>query len=136
MFEGQVDSPKRLNILYVEVERNYHVIAKLTGDMAKEHCVKDAARRVNATSRTSATRRVAIALSVRHAHSRSFESPATTAIGTLETPRVSRTTSCSHRMGNHVRNVSDVARRADGSRRAKSTNVSKVSVTPVRRTKE
>jgi len=34
MFEGQVDSIKRLNNLYDYVERQYHVIAKLTGAMA------------------------------------------------------------------------------------------------------
>jgi len=36
MFEGQVDSPKRLNILYDKVERHYHFIPKLTGAMAKK----------------------------------------------------------------------------------------------------
>jgi len=35
IFEGRVDSTKRLNILYDDVERHYHVIAKLTGAMAK-----------------------------------------------------------------------------------------------------
>jgi len=40
MFEGQVDSPKTLNILYDEVERHYHVIAKLTGAMAKKYVCK------------------------------------------------------------------------------------------------
>jgi len=36
MFEGQVDSTKRLNILYDDVERHYHVITSLTGDMARK----------------------------------------------------------------------------------------------------
>jgi len=40
MFEGQVDPPKRFNILYDEVERHYHVIAKLTGAMAKKYVCK------------------------------------------------------------------------------------------------
>jgi len=40
MFEGQVDSPKRLNILYDEVERHYHVIANLTVAMAKKYVCK------------------------------------------------------------------------------------------------
>ena len=40
MFEGRVDSPKRLNILYDEVERHYHVIAKLTGAMVKNYVCK------------------------------------------------------------------------------------------------
>ena len=37
MFEGQVDFPKSLNILYDEVEKHYLVIAKLTDAMAKEY---------------------------------------------------------------------------------------------------
>jgi len=40
MFEGQVDYPKRLNVLYDEVERHYHAIAKLTGAMAKMYVFK------------------------------------------------------------------------------------------------
>jgi len=36
MFEGQVDSLKRLNILYDEVEQYYHVIANIPGAMAKK----------------------------------------------------------------------------------------------------
>jgi len=35
MFEGQVDSPERLRILYDGIERHYHVITKLTGAMVK-----------------------------------------------------------------------------------------------------
>jgi len=40
MFERQVDSPKRLNILNDDVERHNHVIAKLTGAMAKKYVCK------------------------------------------------------------------------------------------------
>jgi len=40
MFDGQVDSPKRLNTLYDEVEQHYHVIAKLTGAMEKKYVCK------------------------------------------------------------------------------------------------
>jgi len=40
MFEGQVDSSKHLNLLYDEVERYYHVIANLTGAMAKRYICK------------------------------------------------------------------------------------------------
>ena len=96
IFEGQVDSPKRVNILYDDIERNYQVIAELTAAMAKKYVCKGAKWRVHATSRTSANRRVAIACSVRRAHSRRFESHATTSIGTLETPRVSRITICTN----------------------------------------
>ena len=31
MFEGQVDSAKRINLIYKDVERHYHVIVNLTG---------------------------------------------------------------------------------------------------------
>jgi len=40
MFEEEVDSLKRLNILYDEVEQHYHVIANLTGAMAKKYVCK------------------------------------------------------------------------------------------------
>jgi len=40
MFEGQVDSPKKINLLYDEVEQHYHVIVKLTGAMAKKYVCK------------------------------------------------------------------------------------------------
>ena len=35
MFEGQVESSKRLNILYDDVNRHYHVITSLTLGMAR-----------------------------------------------------------------------------------------------------
>jgi len=35
-FEGRVDSTKRLNILFDDVQRHYHVIANLTGAMARK----------------------------------------------------------------------------------------------------
>jgi len=40
MFEGQVDSARRLNIIYDDVERHYHVIASLTGAMARKYVCK------------------------------------------------------------------------------------------------
>ena len=40
MFEGQVDSIERLNILYDNVERHYNVIIKLTGAMARKYVCK------------------------------------------------------------------------------------------------
>jgi hypothetical protein len=35
MFQGQYDSDKRINLLFDEVTQHYHVIANLTGAMAK-----------------------------------------------------------------------------------------------------
>jgi hypothetical protein len=40
LFEGRVESSKRLNLLCDDVTRHYHVIAKLTGAMAKEYVCK------------------------------------------------------------------------------------------------
>jgi len=40
MFEGRVDSSKRLNILYDDVECHYHVIVNLTAAMAKKYVCK------------------------------------------------------------------------------------------------
>ena len=35
--EGHVDSDKRINLLFDEVTQHYHVIANLTGAMAKRY---------------------------------------------------------------------------------------------------
>jgi len=40
MFVGRVKSAKRLNLLYDDVERHYHVIANLTGAMARRYVCK------------------------------------------------------------------------------------------------
>ena len=40
MLEGQVDTFQRLNILYDDVTRHYHVIASLTDAMAKQFLCK------------------------------------------------------------------------------------------------
>ena len=40
MFEGQVGSSKRIHLLYDDVTRHYHVIANLTGVMAKRYVCK------------------------------------------------------------------------------------------------
>lgn len=37
VFEGQVESSKRLNLLYDDVSQHYHVITNLTGAMAKRY---------------------------------------------------------------------------------------------------
>ena len=40
MFEGRVESVKRVNLIYDGVERHYHVITNLTGSMAKKYVCK------------------------------------------------------------------------------------------------
>ena len=58
MFEGHVDSNKRLNLLYDDVDRHYHLITDLTGAMAILTPVM-LATNVEATRLTTAIRRVA-----------------------------------------------------------------------------
>jgi len=53
MFEGQVDSPKRINLLHDYVEQHYHVIVNITGAMAKKYVCKAC----NKSCRTDATHR-------------------------------------------------------------------------------
>jgi len=89
MFEGQVDSPKRFNILYDEVERHYHVIANLTIAMAKKYVCKGCRKAFERDVAHVCDETCSVAWSVRRAHSRMFECHATTAIGTSEKPRVS-----------------------------------------------
>jgi len=40
MFEGKVDVSKRLNVIYDDVERHYHVITNLTSAMTKKYVCK------------------------------------------------------------------------------------------------
>jgi len=55
MFEGQVDSSKRINLLYDDVERHYHEITNRTAAMAKKYYINGTVKHVERTSRTSAT---------------------------------------------------------------------------------
>jgi hypothetical protein len=41
IFQGQVDSPKKINLLYDDVEQHYHVIVNITGAMAKKYVCND-----------------------------------------------------------------------------------------------
>ena len=57
MFEGQVDSTKKINLLYDDVEQQHHVIVNITGAMAKtfmckacnKSCASEAAYRCEQT---------------------------------------------------------------------------------------
>jgi hypothetical protein len=40
LFDGHVDSPKRINLLYDNISRHYHVINNLTGAMVKKFICK------------------------------------------------------------------------------------------------
>ncbi len=45
MFEGRVESTERLDLLYDEVIRHYHVIGNLTAAMAKKYVCKACGKR-------------------------------------------------------------------------------------------
>jgi hypothetical protein len=91
MFEGQVDSPKKINLLYDDVEQHYHVIVNITGAMAKYY-VKHVRKGTGETLRTCVTKRVAIVWRDPRAPSPLSEFPAPNVIDILGSKRVSRTT--------------------------------------------
>jgi uncharacterized membrane-anchored protein YhcB (DUF1043 family) len=41
IFDGMVESKKRLNVTYDEVTKHYHVITSLTGAMAKRYVCRE-----------------------------------------------------------------------------------------------
>jgi len=59
MFEGHVESDKRLNLLYDDVDRHYHMITNLMGAMEKSTSVRLPTKFVEATWLTTEFRRVA-----------------------------------------------------------------------------
>jgi hypothetical protein len=91
MFEGQIDSPKRINLLYDDDEQHYRVIVNITGAMAKYVC-KACNKGVCETLRTSVTKRVAIVLRAHRAPSPLSEFPAPNVIDIIGAKGVSRTT--------------------------------------------
>ena len=105
MFKGQVDFHKRINLLYDDFERHYHVIKKLTVAIARPKFVKRVTKGVEETLRMCVTKRVATAWRARYAGSKEFEFPATNATGNLEVARVSTTTSRIPRRKNSFMNA-------------------------------
>jgi len=82
MFEDQVKSSKRLNLLYDCFDR--HVITNLAGTMARRYVSKGCKKFVEETRRTFGNRRVATACLAHCAPSKVFESLVTNATETLE----------------------------------------------------
>jgi len=115
IFEGQVDSPKRLYIQYDNVERNYHVIANLTAAMA----VKCVCKRYHKSCKSDIThvcdQTCSDCMACPRASSLTFESPALNAIRTLELTRVSPTTIRALKRNVPCVKENDVARSMDGS---------------------
>jgi len=89
MFEGLVESAKRLNLLYDDVKMHYHVITNLTAAWQNSKSVKRVAKDAQVTLRTFVIRRVATVWQAPRAGSKAFEYPATNATGTLEVGCVS-----------------------------------------------
>jgi hypothetical protein len=77
--------------------------------------VRRVTERVQVTSRTYATRRLATARLARRARFQVSKSPATDVTGILEVGRVTRTTSRARQIRDPCANVSDVVRREEGS---------------------
>jgi len=92
MFEWQVDSSKRINLLYDEVERHYHVTAELTGAMARKYVCKRCNKACKSDVTQSEARRVATAWPALRSHSHLSESPVLNAIDILEATNITTTT--------------------------------------------
>jgi len=115
MYEGQVDSTKRLNILYEDGERHYHVIAKLTGAMARKYVCKVCNKACTIEVTRAFDQTCSDCMTATRAHSRSRENPVLNSTRTLEATRVSLTTNRALNRNFPCANENDVARRVDGS---------------------
>ena len=60
IFEGQVDSPNKINVLYDDVEQHYHLIVNIPGAMAKSTYVMHVKNRARVMPPSAVIRRVAI----------------------------------------------------------------------------
>jgi hypothetical protein len=76
LFDGQVESPKRLRLLFDDVTRHYHVRNYLTEAMAKCTFAKRVIRIASEATHTYVIIRVVIACQVHHAYRQGFETPA------------------------------------------------------------
>ena len=123
MFEGQVDSAKRINLHYDYVERHYHVIVNLTGATARRYVCKACNKgcRRDVTNVYDQTR--SDLWRAPRAPSPQSESPAPNVIDISGTKRVSRTTSRAPRIRKPLVNAGDVALRVGLSWSAETLNV-------------
>jgi hypothetical protein len=90
LFEGTVESSKRLNLLYDDVTRHYHVIGRVAGAMAKEYVCKGCNKDVGVMSHMYATTHVTIASRTHHVYRQAFDSLAATATDISGVGRVSK----------------------------------------------
>jgi hypothetical protein len=81
MYERQVETSDRFNLLFDDTTRHYHVIGSLTGAMAKQFVCKACGKGLKEAQRIHVIRHVAIAWRVLHVCRQGFESLAWTVIG-------------------------------------------------------
>jgi hypothetical protein len=93
MFEGQVETSDRINLLYEDTTRHYHVIGSLTGAMSKQFGVQRVAKCVVETATIHVIRHVAIAWRFLRVCRQGFESRARTEIDIFVVDHVSPTIS-------------------------------------------
>jgi hypothetical protein len=89
-FDGQVESEKRINLVYDDEKRHYHVINSLTGALARRYVCKGCNKGLNVARRISVQRRVASAGRFFHVCSQKNVSRASPATDILEVVRVSK----------------------------------------------
>ena len=83
MIEEQVDSSKRINLLYYDIERHYHVIVKLTGALVRRYVLKHVTKHAELTTHTAVTKCATIVCLDLHAPFPPYESPAPNVIDVL-----------------------------------------------------
>jgi hypothetical protein len=60
MFEGQVETSERINLIYVDTTRHYDVLGRLTGAMAKRFVCRRVAKAVVQAQRIHMTTHIAM----------------------------------------------------------------------------
>jgi len=89
MFEGHVESDKRLNLLNDDVDRHYHVITNLTGAMAKKYVCKACNKSCRSDAAHNCDQTCSKCMTSPPCDSKVFEFLVTNAIDTLEVRIVS-----------------------------------------------
>ena len=133
MFEGQVDSPKKINLLYDDVEQHCHVIVNIKGAMAKKY-VRNACKKSCSSEATNLCEKTCIACIARpRALSPPSEFPAPSVIDILGAERVLRTTNRVPRIRNIFTSARDVARPVERSQETSSMTVASAIVRHVKK---
>jgi len=114
MFEVQVDTSKRINLLQGDVER-HHVFTNLMCAMARRHFCNVCHKICGSEITQSATRHVATVCRAFRARSPTFVSPATKVTDILEVGKFSLTRSRALQRETPFLNVNDITQRVEHS---------------------